>query len=138
MQMSETSSNDDIEITYEMMEAVAMAQLYRRDELNELRKVVSGSKKLTNDELKKLHKQVLLHPDFEIVKQDTVKVETCTLVDDNVDTITLMYNELLRDARFEKKYEVIIRILKELQKLKSISDEETKFEIIIDVKKPDE
>lgn len=136
--MSETSSNDDIEITYEMMEAVAMAQLYRRDELNELRKVVSGSKKLTNDELKKLHKQVLLHPDFEIVKQDTVKVETCTLVDDNVDTITLMYNELLRDARFEKKYEVIIRILKELQKLKSISDEETKFEIIIDVKKPDE
>ena len=136
--MSETSSNDDIEITYEMMEAVAMAQLYRRDELNELRKVVSGSKKLTKDELKKLHKQVLLHPDFEIVKQDTVKVETCTLVDDNVDTITLMYNELLRDARFEKKYEVIIRILKELQKLKSISDEETKFEIIIDVKKPDE
>lgn len=129
---------NDIEITYEMMEAVAMAQLYRRDELNELRKVVSGSKKLTNDELKQLHKQVLLHPDFEIVKQDTVKVETCTLVDDNVDTITLMYNELLRDARFEKKYEVIIRILKELQKLKSISDEETKFEIIIDVKKPDE
>lgn len=124
----------DIEITTEMLEEVAKAQLFRRDDYTALRKVAG---KITNAELEVLYRRVVTHPDFEVIKTDMRKFETLTLPDDNLDTILLMYNDLLKEARFEKKYEVIIRILKELQKLKSISDEETKFEIIIDVRKPD-
>lgn len=126
---------NDIEITIEMLEEVAKAQLFRHDDYTALRKVAG---RITNAELEVLYRRVVTHPDFEAVKTDMRKFETLTLPDDNLDTILLMYNDLLKEARFEKKYEVIIRILKELQKLKSISDEETKFEIIIDVRKPEE
>lgn len=126
---------DDIKITKELMEAVAVAQLYRDDELTAVRKNVK--EKLTTDDLNKLYRKIVTHPDFEVTKTEIVKVESCSLVEDTADTIALMYNDLLKEARYEKKYEVVIRILKEIQKLRAISDEESKFEIIIDVKRPE-
>lgn len=123
------------EITRELMEAVVMAQLYREDMIKTIGKVVG---KITNKEAEALYKEVLQHPDFATIKADLLKVEEATLIDEDSDTIMLYYNKLLRDAQFEKKYEVILRILKEIKQMKAIEDDQTKFEIVITVEKPDE
>lgn len=125
----------DIEITDEMIEAVALSQLYREDPILALRKVVK--EKLSQADMTKLYKDILKHPRFNEVKQDAIKLEEATLIDDNVDTIMLYYNKLLRDAQFEKKYEVAARILGEIRKLKAIENEQMKFEIVIKVEKPE-
>ena len=127
-------SADKIEITTEMIEAVVLAQLYRDDPLIALRKVIK--EKLNNAELDAVYREILFHPNFQEIKKDTIRVEELTLVDDTVDTIALVYNKMLKEAQFEKKYEVVIRILKELQKLKAIENEETRFEVIITVDNP--
>lgn len=125
----------NFEITRELMEAVVMAQLYREDMIKTIGKVVG---KITNKEAEALYKEVLQHPDFATIKADLLKVEEATLIDEDSDTIMLYYNKLLRDAQFEKKYEVILRILKEIKQMKAIEDDQTKFEIVITVEKPDE
>lgn len=128
---------DDCRITREMQEAVAIALLYREDPIIAIRRVVSG--KPTSAELSSLYRAVLASKDFEEIKNDIVKLEEASLVNDNMDTIMLQYNKLLRDAQFEKKYEVAARILKEIRQLKSIENDEMRFEIIISIKsKPDE
>lgn len=123
------------EITRELMEAVVMAQLYREDIIKTISKIVG---KITNKEAEALYKEVLQRPDFATIKADLLKVEEATLIDEDSDTIMLYYNKLLRDAQFEKKYEVILRILKEIKQMKAIEDDQTKFEIVITVEKPDE
>lgn len=117
----------DIEITNELMEVVALAQLYRRDAIIELMKALPQKKKM--DEVKQLYKEILQHPKFKEVRNDAIKIEEATLIDDNVDTILLYYNELLREARFEKKYEVVTRVLKEIKQLKAIENDEMQFEV---------
>ena len=124
----------DYEITRELMEAVVMAQLYREDIIKTIGKIVG---KITNKEAENLYKEILQHPDFSKIKEDLLKVEEATLIDEDSDTIMLYYNKLLRDAQFEKKYEVILRILKEIKQMKAIEDDQTKFEIIITVEKPE-
>lgn len=124
----------DYEITRELMEAVVMAQLYREDIKTAIGKIVG---KITNKEAEKLYKEILQHPDFSKIKEDLLTVEEATLIDEDSDTIMLYYNKLLRDAQFEKKYEVILRILKEIKQMKAIEDDQTKFEIIITVEKPE-
>lgn len=122
-------SLEDIEITKEIMETVALAQLYRDDPILALRKVVK--EKATESEMKTFYKRVLQHPDFSTVKSDAVMLESATLIDENTDTLQLYYNKLLKQAQFEKKYEVVTRILKEIRQLKAIDNEQSKFEIII-------
>ena len=61
-----------------------------------------------------------------------------SLVEDDVDTMMLFYNKLLKDAQREGKYEVAARILKEIRELKSIENEQMRFEVVITVKKPEE
>ena len=122
-------SLEDIEITKEIMETVALAQLYRDDPILALRKVVK--EKATESEMKTFYKKVLQHPDFSTVKSDAVMLESATLIDENTDTLQLYYNKLLKQAQFEKKYEVVTRILKEIRQLKAIDNEQSKFKIII-------
>ena len=122
-------SLEDIEITKEIMETVALAQLYRDDPILALRKVVK--EKATESEMKIFYKKVLQHPDFSTVKSDAVMLESATLINENTDTLQLYYNKLLKQAQFEKKYEVVTRILKEIRQLKAIDNEQSKFEIII-------
>ena len=117
-----------------MLEAVALAQLYREDATLALRKIITA--KLTSKEMIQLYKDILKHPKFQEVKNDAIKLEEVTLVDDDSDTIMLFYNKLLKEAQQEKKYEVAARILGEIRKLKAIDDAEQKFEIIITVKEP--
>lgn len=122
-------SLEDIEITKEIMETVALAQLYRDDPILALRKIVK--EKATESEMKIFYKRILQHPDFNTVKSDAVILESTTLIDENTDTLQLYYNKLLKQAQFEKKYEVVTRILKEIRQLKAIDNEQSKFEIII-------
>lgn len=126
---------EDVEITRELLEAVAMAQLYREDPIIAIRQNIS--EKLNNSEMNILYKRILQQDNFQEIKADAIKLETETLVDDNVDTIMLYYNKLLKQAQFEKKYEVVTRILKEIRQLKAIENEQMKFEIVIKVEKPE-
>lgn len=126
---------DELQITEEMLEKVALAQLYRDDPILELRKVISS--KLTSKEMDALYKRILKDPRFEATKKDAIKLEEATLIDDDSNTIMLYYNKLLRDAQQEKKYEVAARILGEIRKLKAIDNEQTKFEIVFKLREKD-
>lgn len=129
---------DGVEITDEMKEAVALAILYREDPTLALRKVDSCPKKISNRDLNLIYNKIRNAPDFEELKNSIKGVEAHTLVEDDMDTIMLMYNKMLRDATAEKKYDVIIRILKEIRQIKAIEDEQTKFEVVIRILTPEE
>ena len=126
---------NSIEITREMMESVALAQLYREDAIFVLQRSVPAVKKEADAEA--LLRRILTDDRYEQVKKDVLAVEKVTTNAETIDTIELMYNSLLKEAKFEKKYEVVIRILKELQQLKAIKNDEMDFRINITVKKPD-
>lgn len=129
---------DSVKITDEMKEAVALAILYREDPILALRKVDSCPKKISNRDLNLIYNKIRNVPDFEELKNSIKDVEAHTIVEDDMDTIMLMYNKMLRDATAEKKYDVIIRILKEIRQIKAIEDEQTKFEVVIRVLTPEE
>lgn len=129
---------DGVEITDEMKEAVALAILYREDPILALRKVDSCPKKISNRDLNLIYNKIRNAPDFEELKNSIKGIEAHTLVEDDMDTIMLMYNKMLRDATAEKKYDVIIRILKEIRQIKAIEDEQTKFEVVIRILTPEE
>ena len=62
---------NDIEITEELMSAVALAQLYREDVVTTIKKLVP--QKLTSTQMEILHKKILNHPRFKEVKQEDRK-----------------------------------------------------------------
>lgn len=124
----------DLSITREMIEAVVLAQLYREDPIERLIRITT--KKYTSTELNKVYHDILSHPDFNKVKDEIIQMEKMTCVEDDSETVMLIYNKLLRDAQKEKKYEVAARILSEIRKLKAIDDAEQKFEVVITVKPP--
>lgn len=125
---------NDIEITDAMIDAVVSAQLYREDYVENLRK--AGIPKISNLEVQQLYKRILDLPDFNEKKKATIDLQKMSLVEDDVDTMMLFYNKLLKDAQREGKYEVAARILKEIRELKAIENEQMRFEIVITVKQP--
>ena len=118
-----------MEITREMMEAVALSLLYNEREDTRLRQVIQ--KKMSAKEMEQLIKDIKLHPDFKDIKEDIVKIESAGLIDDNMDTILLQYNKMLQNATFEGKYDIAMRILKEIKQIKSIDNTENEFKITI-------
>lgn len=122
---------NDIEITEELMSAVALAQLYREDVVTAIKKLVP--QKLTSTQMDILYKKILTHPRFAEIKQDAINLECKTLVDDDMNTIMLYYNKLLKQAQYEGKFDVAARILKEIRQIKAIDNEQVKFEIDITV-----
>lgn len=122
---------NDIEITEELMSAVALAQLYREDVVTTIKKLVP--QKLTSSQMDILYKKILTHPRFAEIKQDAINLECKTLVDDDMNTIMLYYNKLLKQAQYEGKFDVAARILKEIRQIKAIDNEQVKFEIDITV-----
>lgn len=125
-----------IEITKEMMEELVIACLYREDEGIAIRKYVD--KKITDSELNNLVRRIKSCPEFEKVKKDIISVEEAGLIDDDMGTIMLQYNRMMRKAMKEGKYEVGARILKEIRQLKAIENEQMKFEVVFKIKKPQE
>ena len=126
---------NDIEVTDSMIDAVVSAQLYREDPIDNLRK--AGIPKITNLEVQALYKRIIESPDFNEKKKAAIDLQKMSLVEDDVDTMMLFYNKLLKDAQREGKYEVAARILKEIRELKSIENEQMRFEIIITVREPE-
>lgn len=126
---------NDIEITDAMIDAVVSAQLYREDYVENLRK--SGIPKISNLEIQQLYKRIIDLPDFNEKKKTAIDLQKMSLVEDDVDTMMLFYNKLLKDAQREGKYEVAARILKEIRELKSIENEQMRFEVVITVKQPE-
>lgn len=122
----------EIPITREMFEAVVLAQLYREEPADRLRKVVTG--RMTSAELNQLYHCILAHPKYAMIKKEILDLEKKTNIEDDSDTIMLIYNKMMKDAQAQGKYEVATRILSEIRKLKAIDDKEQKFEIIITVK----
>ena len=127
---------NDIEITDAMIDAVVSAQLYSEDYVENLRK--AGIPKISNLEVQQLYKRILDLPDFNEKKKAAIDLQKMSLVEDDVDTMMLFYNKLLKDAQREGKYEVAARILKEIRELKSIENEQMRFEVVITVKQPEE
>ena len=127
---------NDIEITDAMIDAVVSAQLYREDYVDNLRK--AGIPKISNLEVQQLYKRILDLPDFDEKKKAAIDLQKMSSVEDDVDTMMLFYNKLLKDAQREGKYEVAARILKEIRELKSIENEQMRFEVVITVKQPEE
>lgn len=127
---------NEIEITDAMIDAVVSAQLYREDPIDNLRR--AGIPKITNLEVNQLYKRIVESPNFNEKKKDAIDLQKMSLVEDDVDTMMLFYNKLLKDAQREGKYEVAARILKEIRELKAIENEQMRFEIVISVRKPDE
>lgn len=125
------ASIDDVEITDELMYTVALAQLYREDAVTAIKKLVP--QKLSSEQMSLLHRRILDHPKFDEVKQDAINIECKSLVDDDMNTIMLYYNKLLKQAQYEHKYDIAARILKEIRQIKAIDNEQTKFEISIKV-----
>ena len=125
---------NDIEITDAMIDAVVSAQWYREDYVDNLRK--AGIPKISNLEVQQLYKRILDLPDFNEKKKAAIDLQKMSLVEDDVDTMMLFYNKLLKDAQREGKYEVAARILKEIRELKAIENEQMRFEIVITVKQP--
>lgn len=126
---------NDIEITDSMIDAVVSAQLFREDYVGNLRK--AGIPKISNLELQELYKRIISLPDFNEKKKAAIDLQKMSLVEDDVDTMMLFYNKLLKDAQREGKYEVAARILKEIRELKAIENEQMRFEIIITVREPE-
>lgn len=125
----------DVEITREMMEAVAYAQLYREDPVLALQKL-NGGKRISNKEMDAIYKGILKHPEFPQVKAEAIQLESLTTIEDNIDTIQLNYNRLLKKAQAEGKYEVVLRILDKIKQLRAIENEQMRFEIKITVEEP--
>lgn len=126
---------NSIEITDAMIDAVVSAQLYREDYIDNLRK--AGIPKITNLEVQALYKRIVDSPDFEERKQTSIDIEKKSLINDDVDTMMLFYNKLLKDAQRDGNYDAAARILKQIKELKAIDNEQMKFEIVITVKQPD-
>lgn len=122
---------NNIEITEELMNAVALAQLYREDVVTVIKKLVP--QKLSSSQMDSLYKKILTHPKFAEIKQDAINLECKTLVDDDMNTIMLYYNKLLKQAQHEGKFDIAARILKEIRQIKAIDNEQVKFEIDITV-----
>lgn len=117
-----------IEITKEMIEELVIACLYREDEGIAIRRYVD--KKITDSELNNLVRRIKSCPEFEQVKKDIISVEEAGLIDDDMGTIMLQYNRMMRKAMKEGKYEVGARILKEIRLLKAIDNSENTFKVI--------
>lgn len=123
---------NDIEITPDLMYAVALAQLYREDAVTTIKRQIT--QKLTATQMDMLNRKIITHPDFAKYKQEAIDLECKTLVDDNMETIMLYYNKLLKQAQHQEKFDVAARILKEIRQIKALDNEQVKFEIEITVK----
>lgn len=129
--------NFESEVTDEMFEVVAEALLYKEDATAKLKQSKLCPKTWNMSDLNKVYKYILKSPKFKEIQNSYEQLESSTLIDDNINTIMLMYNKLLRDAQIEQKYDVVVRILKEIRQLKAIENEQMKFEITFKIQGQD-
>ena len=127
--------NPDV-ITDEMYQIVAEAVLYKEDTVGALRASKLIPKGYTQSDVNEIIRYIIQSEKFQQIKNDLIKTEEATLIDENQNTIMLMYNRLLRNAQAEGKYDVVARILKEIRQLKAIENEQMQFEVTFKIQEP--
>jgi hypothetical protein len=128
--------NFENEVTTEMYEALVEASLYGEDPELALKKVVPKSWKM--EDTKAAIRFMQANKDkLSEIKKEIVDIEKATLIEQDQDTIMLMYKKLIEKAQKEGKYEVVTRILREIRQMKAIENEQMKFEVVIKVERPD-
>lgn len=125
------------DITTEMYEAFVEASLYGEDPELALKKIVPKTWGMSDTKAAIRFMQSNKEKLNEI-KKEIVDIEKASLIEQDQDTIMLMYKKLIEKAQKEGKYEVVTRILREIRQMKAIENEQMKFEVIITVKKPEE
>ena len=125
------------QITTEMYEALVEASLYGEDAELALKKIVPKSWTV-GDTKAAIRYMQSNREKLEEVKNDIVQIEKASLIEQDQDTIMLMYKKLIEKAQKEGKYEVVTRILREIRQMKAIENEQMKFEVVIKVEKPKE
>lgn len=128
--------NYEADITDEMYQIVAEAVLYKEDTVGALRASKLIPKGYTQADVNAIIRYIIQSEKFQQIKNDLIKTEEATLIDENQNTIMLMYNRLLRNAQAEGKYDVVARILKEIRQLKAIENEQMQFEVVFKVQEP--
>lgn len=123
-------------ITDEMYQIVAEAALYKEDTVGALRASKLIPKGYTQSDVNEIIRYIIQSEKFQQIKNDLIKTEEATLIDENQNTIMLMYNRLLRNAQAEGKYDVVARILKEIRQLKAIENEQMQFEVTFKIQEP--
>lgn len=128
--------NYETDITDEMYQIVAEAVLYKEDTVGALRASKLIPKGYTQSDVNVIIRYIVQSDKFQQIKNDLIKTEEATLIDENQNTIMLMYNRLLRNAQAEGKYDVVARILKEIRQLKAIENEQMQFEVTFKIQEP--
>lgn len=122
----EETAKDDIDVTEELCYAVAEAVINRDDII----KTITKTTKCTNARAVVLQKEVLNSALYKQIFEDYKNTIKSTVYDDDRDTIMLQYNNLIRKATQEKKYEVVVRILDKIRMLQAIGDKEMEFKMV--------
>lgn len=128
--------NFEKEVTTEMYEALVEASLYGENPELALKKLVPKSWSM-NDTKAAIRFMQANRDKLEEIKSEIVEIEKASLIEQDQDTIMLMYKKLIEKAQQEGKYEVVTRILREIRQMKAIENEQMKFEVIIRVEKPE-
>ena len=123
------------DITLEMIEAVAQCLVYREEYEPYLKEVCPRDWR--PQDLDKAYNLILADERLDQVKETVKALEKKTLIDDDKDTLMLVYNSLLMDAKRNGKFDVVARILKEIRQLKQLDKDDTVFEVVIKVKHPE-
>lgn len=126
------------DITPEMYEAVVEAVLYAELPAQKLKALRLCPKTWTMNEVDKAVQYIIRSDKFKQVKEDYVRYQKGTLIEEDIDTLMLKYNRYLQEAQKEGKYDVVVRILKEIRELKAIESSEMRFEVTFNVIKPTE
>lgn len=128
--------NFENEVTTEMYEALVEASLYGEDPELALKKLVPKSWSM-GDTKAAIRFMQANRDKLDEIKKEIVDIEKASLIEQDQDTIMLMYKKLIEKAQKEGKYEVVTRILREIRQMKAIENEQMKFEVVIKVERPD-
>lgn len=124
------------EIPQELIEQLVLTQLYKEDYVPVIRQYLGNKPPIKTSDADKIYRKIIESPEFEQAKKTTIEIEKDSLIEDDLGTIMLQYNNLLKKAQREGKYEVAARILAEIRKIKAIDNEQMKFEIVFKIEEP--
>lgn len=128
--IEEDDSNLSIDITDELCYAVAEAVLFRDDIIKAICKVA----KCQTSKALRLQNEILNSNKYKEIFEDYKQTIKGTVYEDDQDTILVQYNNLIRKATQEKKYEVVVRILDKIRQLQAIGDKEMEFKMTFSFK----
>lgn len=122
---NEENNSKSFEITEELCFAVAEAVINRDD----IQKAISQAARCTKVRALALQKEILQSPMYKKCFEEYKEILKGTVYEDDKDTIMLQYNNIIKKATQEKKYEVVVRVLDKIRQLQAIGDKEMEFKM---------